>query len=349
MQKTLIFTLLIAYTSLVQAQSLWDIRHVANSTGTVTSLVFPDKSPYMNMSGSDAKTIVAIVDKYSELSGIYPKVFLTDINDFNAAATYVDGMPVIYLNKRMYEFIVQDKGAAAALIGHEMAHLYFRHSDGRAETRSNAAAAGAIIGSLVEIFFIRRFGVVGIGANVGNAFRAGIVGAYTRPQESEADKQGMIWAIQSGYDPHGAARLFAEMERRIGNSSLPFLQSHPNPAERIESAKVVSALYEKYKNIEVISSPELQALNKKIDEDRERQLPTSEAAKSGIIALSKKDFASAKAGFEECARSGEISCINNLGVLYQFGLGVTVGGFKSEVQPRYDASVASSRRLRGVF
>ena len=25
------------------------------------------------------------------------------------------------------------------------------------------------------------------------------------------------------------------------------------------------------------------------------------------------------------------------------------GGFKSEVQPRYDASVASSRRLRGVF
>ncbi len=26
-----------------------------------------------------------------------------------------------------------------------------------------------------------------------------------------------------------------------------------------------------------------------------------------------------------------------------------VGGFKSEVQPRYDASVASSRRLRGVF
>ena len=26
-----------------------------------------------------------------------------------------------------------------------------------------------------------------------------------------------------------------------------------------------------------------------------------------------------------------------------------IGGFKSEVQPRYDASVASSRRLRGVF
>ncbi len=29
--------------------------------------------------------------------------------------------------------------------------------------------------------------------------------------------------------------------------------------------------------------------------------------------------------------------------------GITEGGFKSEVQPRYDASVASSRRLRGVF
>ena len=28
---------------------------------------------------------------------------------------------------------------------------------------------------------------------------------------------------------------------------------------------------------------------------------------------------------------------------------IYAGGFKSEVQPRYDASVASSRRLRGVF
>ncbi len=40
------------------------------------------------------------------------------------------------------------------------------------------------------------------------------------------------------------------------------------------------------------------------------------------------------------------------GVIVVHGMGVHPdwgGGFKSEVQPRYDASVASSRRLRGVF
>ena len=35
--------------------------------------------------------------------------------------------------------------------------------------------------------------------------------------------------------------------------------------------------------------------------------------------------------------------------LFTIGANYAKGGFKSEVQPRYDASVASSRRLRGVF
>jgi len=224
----------------------------------------------------------------------------------------------------MYDLLVKDRGAAAALIGHEMAHLYFKHSDARAQVNANAEAAGILIGNVLELFFIGRFGVVGLGANLGSALSSGISGAYTRPQESEADKQGVIWAIQAGFDPNGAIRLFTAIEKKTGNSLVPFLNSHPNPSERIDSAKMVADLYGKYKNLELLSSPELQALNRKIDEDRERQLPKSEASKAGAIAFSKNDYATAKIHYEECAKSGEMACANDLGVLYQFGLGVSV-------------------------
>jgi len=322
--RILSVVVLFTFCNLVYAQAYWDIRGIANSNNTNLSLTLSDKTPYLNIQVSQAKAIIEIVDKYSALSGIYPKVYLRQSKELNAFAYFNDGTPLVVIDKPMYDLLVKDRGAAAALIGHEMAHLYFKHSDARAQVNANAEAAGILIGNVLELFFIGRFGVVGIGANLGSALSSGISGAYTRPQESEADKQGVIWAIQAGFDPNGAIRLFTAIEKKTGNSLVPFLNSHPNPSERIDSAKMVADLYGKYKNLELLSSPELQALNRKIDEDRERQLPKSEASKAGAIAFSKNDYATAKIHYEECAKSGEMACANNLGVLYQFGLGVSV-------------------------
>jgi TPR repeat protein len=275
----------------------------------------------MDFTPKQARSIVEIVDKLSLLSGIYPKILLMQSNEFNAFATYDQGVPFIVIKRPMFDLIANDSSLAAALLGHEMAHLYFRHGDGRAASQENAAIIGAVIGTLLEIFFIGRAGVIGLGSNIGNYVSSGIKGAYTRPQEAEADKQGMIWAIQAGYDPKGAIRLFGEMEKRGGNSLTPFLESHPNPSSRMENAQEIAELYSKYKNLEILDSPELQALNKKIDEDRERQQPKSESGKAGVTAFYSKDYLQAKVNFENCS---EIACINNLGVLYQFGLGVQV-------------------------
>jgi predicted Zn-dependent protease len=46
-----------------------------------------------------------------------------------------------------------------------------------------------------------------------------------------------MWAKQNGYDPNGAVRLFQALEKKSGNSAIPFFQSHPNPNERIENAQ----------------------------------------------------------------------------------------------------------------
>ena len=84
----------------------------------------------------------------------------------------------------------------------------------------------------------------------------------------------------------------------------------------------------------------------------------------GYAAYAKKNYAVAMAYFKKAAAQGSAAAQYNLGAMYDNGQGVVQdyaeamkwyksaaaqGGFKSEVQPRYDASVASSRRLRGVF
>lgn len=304
------------------AQSMWDIRQVSASNGRSVQLKLPSGATYTEMPVVQAKEITEIVDKFSLLSGIYPTVYLKESDAFNAYASNVDGRPIVVINKPMYDVLIQDKAMTAALLGHEMAHLYFKHGEKRADAAQAGEVLGLFVGTLLEIFFIGRFGVTGIGANVGGAVEDGVKGANTRPQESEADRQGMIWAIQAGYDPYGAPRLFKEMEKRGGNSFLPFLNSHPNPADRFDSSVAIADLYKKYKNLEVVDSPELLALNEKIDAYWQKQLPKSDAAIAGVTAYSKKDYVAAIKNFQICSQSGEATCTNNLGVIYLFGFGV---------------------------
>ena len=314
---------MLSFCNLVYAQATWDLRALANSSNASSRLVLANQSPYMDMSTSAAKALVNMTDRFSLLSGIYPKILIRASNNLNAGATFSEGQPLIIIDKPMFDLFVKDRGVAAAIIGHEMAHLYLRHPYSTLDARENAAIAGAIIGTVLEILFIGRLGVIGLGTNVGNAFSSGISNSYSRDQEREADKQGMIWALQLGYDPDGASRFFTEYAKSPGGN-ISFFSSHPSHAERIDAAKERADLFKRYKSVDVLVSPELLAFNKAIDEDRERQIPKSDSGKAGVIAFSKKDYAGAKISFEECAKFGEIACINNLGVLYQFGLSVPV-------------------------
>jgi TPR repeat protein/Zn-dependent protease with chaperone function len=314
----------LAFCQLAYAETYWDIKLIANNSAKATQLTLPDKTVYMTMPTAEAKALAEITNKFSLLSGIYPTLLLQESSQLNAFATYAMGTPTIVINKRMYDLISKDEGAAAALIGHEMSHLYFHHGDQRVESQRDAQIAGAIIGTFLEALFVGRLHISGLGADIGNLSSTAIATSFTRDQEREADRQGLIWAIQSGFDPNGASRLFAILEKEGGDSMLPFFQTHPNPAERIANSKEITELYAQYKSSEVLTSPELLALNRKIDEDLLRQLPQSDEGKSGAAAFSQKDYQKAKSNFELCSEKHEIDCLNNLGVLYEFGLGVSV-------------------------
>jgi hypothetical protein len=75
----------------------WDLRSIANSSNAFTNLQKQDRTSYGVLNVSDAKLVRDIVDRYSLLSGIYPRIFLKDSMELNAAAGYIDGIPILQL------------------------------------------------------------------------------------------------------------------------------------------------------------------------------------------------------------------------------------------------------------
>ena len=64
-------------------------------------------------------------------------------------------------------------------------------------------------------------------------------GAYTRPQEAEADELGLQWMTAAGYNALGMVRLFDLLGKQ---ASFPtFLSTHPANDDRIRLAREYAA------------------------------------------------------------------------------------------------------------
>jgi predicted Zn-dependent protease len=76
--------------------------------------------------------------------------------------------------------------------------------------------------------------------------------SFSRTQEFEADATGVAIAARAHFDPYGAARFLASMERnaelKAGKASFDpraqdFLSSHPATPERIQNAQTIARQY----------------------------------------------------------------------------------------------------------
>lgn len=323
--------ILITYSTLSLAQSYWDLRSAFN-TGKPTVALRSSGSTYAVVTNADVGMIVTTVDKFSLLSGIYPKILLQESNELNAFAGIKDGAPVMIFNKPMYDILIKDKDIAAAVIGHEMAHLYLDHGSKRLTTANFINAIGLIAGVALEILFQQKYGIQDVGFYSGTALATIATNSYTRNQEREADKVGIEWMQKAGYDPEGAIRLFQLFEGRFGNSFITFLKTHPNPSERIENAKQIVASLKKPSTPEpnpLGLSPKLLALNKKIDEQNIQLIPKSEIGKQGALSYAKGNYQESLKNFEKCSSEGDPLCKNYLGYQYQFGLGTPIDNQKA--------------------
>lgn len=132
--------------------------------------------------------------------------------------------------------ITQNEAALANVMGHEVSHALFGHTNERM-SQTIAAQYG---GSILDAFMANKtssgmrqiFGTaVGLGSQVG-------ILAFSRNQELEADHYGMIWAAMAGYNPQEAIGLWERMEKMAGGGGTPeFLSTHPDPGRRIDQLK----------------------------------------------------------------------------------------------------------------
>ncbi|MCY4303721.1 MAG: M48 family metallopeptidase [Aestuariivita sp.] len=112
---------------------------------------------------------------------------------------------VVGINFAMLDFLGSDVHMAAALIGHELAHIKLEHGKNRAKKDTATFSVEAT--------------------------------RYLRDHEREADYLGAVWAVEAGYDPQGAVRLEELLMEKNKKRRSGYSLTHPSSRERLIKIK----------------------------------------------------------------------------------------------------------------
>ena len=132
--------------------------------------------------------------------------------------------------------ISQNEAALAVVMGHEIAHALAHHGN----ERMSQAAIQQIGGQALSVAIANKsaaaqnvlLSAYGIGSNVGALL------PFSRKQELEADRYGLIFSAMAGYNPQEAIPLWERMKAAGGSSKPPeILSTHPAEDTRIEKLK----------------------------------------------------------------------------------------------------------------
>ena len=129
--------------------------------------------------------------------------------------------------------VTKDEASLAIVVGHEVAHAVAKHSAERLSNELRKQYGSQILTGILQGYGtntkLQQITSVafGIGTQLGGA-------AYSRKQESEADRLGLIFAAMAGYDPNVAVAFWQRMAQASGgNYSLR--SDHPSDATRIQN------------------------------------------------------------------------------------------------------------------
>lgn len=132
--------------------------------------------------------------------------------------------------------ITKNDAGLATIIGHEVAHAVARHGAERMSqdiaTQIGGAVLSAALGAGGYSSSSSRLAVQAY--NLGT--RVGVLLPYSRTQELEADRLGLIYMARAGYDPNEAVafwRRFQAYNARRGGGGVEFLSTHPLDSNRI--------------------------------------------------------------------------------------------------------------------
>lgn len=140
--------------------------------------------------------------------------------------------------------VTQTETALACVMGHEIAHAVARHGSERMSQGLLQQAGGLALDvalaqkpALTRNILLQSYGV---GSTLGLL-------AYSRTQESEADKMGLVFMAMAGYDPGEAVAFWERMAKSSGGKApIELLSTHPSDATRIADIKAYLPTARKY-------------------------------------------------------------------------------------------------------
>lgn len=135
---------------------------------------------------------------------------------------------------------VSSEAELASVLAHETAHVTQHHIARliAEQQRASIPAMAAILASILLASAGKSGAEAGIVATQAALAQQGL--NYTRTFEEEADRLGMQFLANSGFDPHAMPSFFERMQHlnRHSESDLPeFLRTHPVTTNRISDAR----------------------------------------------------------------------------------------------------------------
>jgi predicted Zn-dependent protease len=130
--------------------------------------------------------------------------------------------------------VTKTEAGLAAVIGHEIAHVYAEHGGERLSQGLLAQGLGTALDVALqkqpEQTRTLLMSAYGLGTQVG------VLLPFSRVQETEADRLGTIFMAMAGYDPQEAVGLWERMAAASKGQSRPpeFLSTHPAETTRIQ-------------------------------------------------------------------------------------------------------------------
>ena len=130
----------------------------------------------------------------------------------------------------------KDEASLAIVLGHEIAHAVAKHSAEQMSKQIKNQYGTQILGGVLQ--------AAGVGstttqlaqliAQKGLQFRSL---KYSRDNESEADRMGLIFAAMAGYDPNVAVSFWQRMSQGSSSNQSDMFSDHPSDAKRIAAIK----------------------------------------------------------------------------------------------------------------
>lgn len=120
--------------------------------------------------------------------------------------------------------VAANDAGLATVMGHEIAHAIAGHASERASQGAGAQILGGVLTGGSNSTLGQLYGLGGSLALL----------KFSRTQESEADRLGLIFMAMAGYDPNTAISFWQRMSQASQGGAPPeFLSTHPSDATRI--------------------------------------------------------------------------------------------------------------------